>query len=123
VERRVLGLVQIYQPAVLVIEEPTRVRLAASPALSGIVERIRAIAVGAGLRFVKVNPLTVRERLCGSARATRREVVEQLVERYPHLARYVDGASQWQKEYWLPMFAAVGVGITVGRTDKTGLDG
>ena len=99
--------------AVVAIEEPTEVRLKASPALFGIVARIRAVAEGAGLRFVAVCPAVVRERLCGSARATRREMTEKLVERFPCLGRYQRCSSRLQEEYWMPMFSAVEVGVVL----------
>ena len=113
VERRVIRLVERFQPTVVAIEDPSKVRLRMSPALSGIVARIRAVAEGAGLRFVAVRPEAVRKRVCGSEKATHAQMSGRIVERYPHLERYCRGASQMQKDYWRPMFSAVGVGVVL----------
>ncbi|PIR50176.1 hypothetical protein COU79_00875 [Candidatus Peregrinibacteria bacterium CG10_big_fil_rev_8_21_14_0_10_54_7] len=132
VERRVRGLIQRFEPTVVAIESPSGVRLQMSPALGGLVARIRSAARGAGLRFVAVSPAEVRKRVCGSETATRKEMAEKLAERFEGLGRYCEGVgevripvgrregkresykvSSWQKEYWGPMFAAVGVGYAI----------
>ena len=113
VERRLRGLVQTYQPMVLAIEEPTAVRLKMSSALAGIVMRIQSVATNAGLRFVTASPEGVRERMCGSERATHAQMAERMVKRFPHLERYGRCSSQRQEDYWRPMFSAVGVGVCV----------
>jgi len=119
VEKRVQGLVQIYQPEVLAIEKPSKVRLKASPLLGVITERVRKVAEEAGLRFLAYDALLVRKRLCGSTKATRSQMAARIVELYPHLARYQQCSSQWQEAYWMPMFAAVGVGMTTFKEHTT----
>lgn len=109
VERRVRGLIQRFEPTVMAIEEPSEVRLRMSPALAGVVARIRSVAQDAGLRFVAVSPLRVRKQVCGAEKATHAQMSERIVERYPHLGRYCRCSSQWQEDYWRPMFSAVGV--------------
>ena len=112
VKERVLSLIQFYQPGMLAVERPHTTRLKASPALEMIVERISAVAVASSLYFCLYDALTIRRNLCGQERATRRQMIAQVVTRYPHLARYAaPGVSRWQESYWLPMFAAVGVGL------------
>lgn len=114
VERRLLALVQTYEPQVLAMEKPTPARLAASPMLGAIMSRISAVAVGEGLQVRVCSPDKVRERLCGSEQATHHQMVERIVALYPHLGRYRRPRQQWQEDYWRPMFAAVAVGM-VGR--------
>ena len=111
VERRVKTLVQQYQPEVLAIEQPSKVRLRMSPMLEMITGRVSTVAAEAGLRFLALDALVVREKLCGSSKATRAQMAERIVEQYPHLGRYVQGVSYSQRDYWRPMFSAVGVGI------------
>ena len=129
VERRVMELIQQYEPAVVAIEEPSGVRLRMSPMLGEIVRVIRAVAVDAGVRFVAVSPAEVRKRVCGSERATHAEVVGKIVERYPGLGRYRRRsgpkaqqagyrASRQQEDYWRPMFSAVGVGVSISPCGK-----
>ena len=115
VEKRVRDLVQTYQPEVLAIEQPSKVRLRMSPMLGMITGRVSTVAVEAGLRLLALDARIVREKLCGSVKATRSQMTERIVEQYPHLARYRDYSSQWQEDYWMPMFAAVGVGVVAFR--------
>ena len=110
-ERRLTRLITLYRPAVLAVENPTSKRLNASPWLGAVMARIRAVGVDSGLRISLCDPVSVRERLCGSAKATRQDLARRIVERYPHLARYRTCSGQWQELYWTPMFAAVGVGL------------
>ena len=111
VERRLGDLILRYQPEVIAIEQPSRARLKASPFLGVMTGQISMAVVEAGLRFLAHDALDVRKRMCGSAKATRAQMAEQIVERFPHLERYQEGASSWQESYWMPMFAAVGVGV------------
>lgn len=112
IKKRVQSLIQIYQPGMLAVERPHATRLKASPALEMIVERISAVAVDSSLYFCLYDALTIRRFLCGQERATRRQMIERIVTRYPHLARYAaPGVSRWQESYWQAMFAAVGVGM------------
>ena len=111
VERRLWRLIHLYRPTLLVVEKPTPGRLRASPWLSVLTAGISAVALEAGLRFHLCDPTGVRERLCGSLKATPQNLAGRVVAAYPHLARYQNGASRWQESYWLPMFAAVSVAL------------
>ena len=110
-ERRLVRLILLYRPAVLAIENPMPVRLHASPWLEKITARIRATARASSLRVYTCNPIRIRKCLCGSARATRKELAQQIVETYPHLSRYRTHSSRWKEHYWMQMFAAVAVGL------------
>lgn len=111
VERRLLDLIQTYEPQVLALEKPTPARLAASPMLGAIMSRISAVAVEQGLQVQSYSPDKVREQLCGSESATHNQLVERIVALYPHLARHRLKEGCMKEDYWRPMFAAVGVGI------------
>ncbi|MSS72466.1 MAG: hypothetical protein EXS64_13385 [Candidatus Latescibacteria bacterium] len=111
VKKRVEVLIQTYQPKTLVVEWPSRKRFKASPALPAITARIREVALASSLHFCICDSTAVRRRLCGQERTTRKKLVVHIVAQYPHLGRYKDRSSQWGKSYWLPMFAAVGVGL------------
>ena len=111
VKHRLQALIQTYAPEMVVLEQPNRVRLKRSPALLAITSRISAVALASSLHFRICDSATVRRRLCGQERATRKNLAEHIVARYPHLGRYKDRSNQWGKSYWLPMFAAVAVGL------------
>jgi len=116
VEGRLQDLVHTYQPAVLAIEDPTSARLAASPMLRAITDQTRRIAKGKGCPFRAFRPDAIRKQLCGSTKATRVQMVDYIVNQYPHLARYRKESSRWQKEYWTPMFTAVAVALVYARS-------
>ena len=112
IETRLVSLIQRYQPTVLAIEQPSTARLKASSLFLGLITgRISIIAVEAGLRFLAYDALEIRKRLCGSASATRSQLAEQIVEHYPDLKCHLRCSSKWQENYWMPMFAAVAVGL------------
>ena len=58
-------------------------------------------------------PEEIWKQVCGSTKATRAQMAERIVEMYPHLGRYCRCSSQLQEDYWMPMFAAAGVVVTV----------
>ncbi len=115
VERKVLSLLHSYGSTVLAIEKPTPARLKASPSLAAIDARVSKMATST-VRVRHCEPLSIRKRLCGSARGTRQDLARHIVALYPHLRRYTDDVSRWQQEYWMPMFAAVAAGLVCART-------
>jgi hypothetical protein len=60
-------------------------------------------------------PEEIWKQVCGSTKATRAQMAERIVGQYPHLGRYRDYSSQWQEDYWMSMFAAVEVGLVLGK--------
>ena len=110
-ERRLLSLIDIYQPNVLAVEQPTQARLRASPMLEAVAARVSSVALAACLDYRTCAPRNVRLRLCGSRKTSRRAMAAHVVSLYPHLARYFHCGSAWQQSYWMPMFTAVAVGL------------
>ena len=115
VERRLESLIHIYQPQVLAEEQPSAVRMKASPMLGEIAGRVSSVALASLLCYRIVSPKNVRLRLCGSRKTSRRAMAEYIISQYPHLGRYHRCVSQWQRSYWMPMFTAVAVGLVCGR--------
>ncbi len=111
VESRLRNWIELYEPTVIAIENPGTTRLNASPLLRDIVVRISAVTLDESLYYQLYGLPTIKERLCYSAKATRKDMIAHVVKLYPHLERYAKGGSAWRKAYWLPMFAAVSVGL------------
>lgn len=111
VEHRLRSLIEIYEPYIIAVENPSNTRMKASPLLRDIVVRISATTLDSLLYYQLYGLPTIKARLCGTMQATRREMIERIVRDYPHLARYTSGVSKWQESYWCPMFAAVAVGM------------
>lgn len=108
---RVRKLIVAHRPSVLALEAPPTMRLRASPFLGSITTALEELAREQGLLIRSVAPATIRECLCGSARASHAELVERVVQTYPHLGRCRNSGNPWKDAYWRPMFTAVGVGM------------
>lgn len=115
-EKRLAGLVRLYRPTVLAVEEPSPIRLKTSPHLNAVRSRIRLTGKALGLQVRALDASAVRKRLCGCARARRADLARRIVEDYPHLARRGAPKSRWEKEYWMPMFAAIAAGMACGKS-------
>jgi len=111
VEHRLRSLIEIYEPHIIAVENPSNTRMNASPLLRDTVIRISITTLDT-LRYYQLYGLpTIKQRLCGSEKATRQDMVERILVHYPHLVRYTKDVSKWQDAYWCPMFAAVAVGM------------
>jgi Holliday junction resolvasome RuvABC endonuclease subunit len=111
VEHRLRSLIEIYDPTVVVVEKPTNTRQKSSPLLQDIVVRISITTIESLLYYQLYSLATVKERLCNNKRATRQDMIKKIIAAYPHLSRYTSMVSKWQEAYWMPMFAAVAVGM------------
>lgn len=111
VDKRIRSLISRYNPDILAMEKVNLIRLNASPVLKKVVAHIAATSLESSLHFCPYSLDIVKEHLCGTDRVTRRMVVDQVVKAYPHLKRYAIWKSRWQEDYWMPMFAAVAVGL------------
>ena len=81
--KRLHGLIQFYEPTVMVIERISQKRRQISPYLDAITGIIRVVALEANLEFRCYGHGEIREHLCGSTRSTGRD----LVARLSHAAR------------------------------------
>lgn len=109
--RIINSLIADYRPAVLAIEKMFLIQKSAS-LLVVAAEEIKAAAREKGLEVFEYSPTFVRKFVCDSGKATKREVAQVIVRRYPVLSRYLNRQSKWEQIYWANMFDAIAVGLT-----------
>lgn len=104
-------LVKEYRPDVLAIRQPLIIQQSAE-ALATVIREIKQTAQREGLVVCEYAPKTVRQFICGSTKATKRQAAERIAARYGELHRYLEHRSKWEELYYSKLFEAVGVGLT-----------
>jgi Holliday junction resolvasome RuvABC endonuclease subunit len=111
-EQFVQGLMDAYAPQLLVIEKTWYAKSTRSTRLHVFVEAMEDFAARQELLVRAYTPRMVKKMICGHGDATRRDVAETLVHRYPYLAKYLRTDLRTRDKYWQSMFAAVALGLT-----------
>lgn len=111
IHARLQTLIKQYQPKILAMEKVSSSRSKASPVIKKIAVQIAGLSLNSSLHFYPYSLETIKNHLCDNPQATRRDVVNQILKRYPHLKRYATWQSRWQEEYWSAMFVAIAVGL------------
>lgn len=109
--RIICTLIREHQPFKLALVQPLVIHPAAER-LAHVIRRVKRLARDEGFPLQIRSPKSIRQFICSSERATKKETVERLCAIYPELARYGEGRSQWEKLYYEPMFNAVALGLT-----------
>jgi Holliday junction resolvasome RuvABC endonuclease subunit len=104
-------LIRDFRPSLLVIERAFMVRSRTAGLLNVIVDEIRTIGVSHGLTVRTLAPSTVRKRLCGNGRATKRDVARVIAARYPELKVYIGLNRKWKERFHGNMFDAIGLAL------------
>jgi len=104
-------LLRDFNPDLLVIERAFMIRSRTAGLLNVIVDEMRAIGARHGVTVRTLAPATVRKRLCGSGRATKRDVARAIVDRYPELRVYLGQNRKWKERFHGNMFDAIALGL------------
>lgn len=107
----VLRLITDLKPDVLVVEKTYFANNRNGSTLNAFVRQIIAIGRRKRLRVVTVAANTVKKRVCGNGRASKREVAQAVIARYPELGVYLTQDRKWKERYHQNMFDAVAVGL------------
>lgn len=110
VARYISELIAEHQPQALAIEQTFFIQKE-SALLNVTAAVIRHMAKQAGLTVYEFDPTKVRQLICQSDRATKREAAKILAGRYPELARYLKQPTKWETLYRAHVFDAVAVGL------------
>jgi Holliday junction resolvasome RuvABC endonuclease subunit len=112
--RQYLGaLVQKYQPAKMVVEEPFYAQSLLSANLKRLTEDIKTWGKWRGLTLYTFVPPAVKAFFCRDQR-TKQSLAEAMIEKYPFLSRYLTNLP-WKRRYWFHVFDAVGLGLMCQR--------
>jgi Holliday junction resolvasome RuvABC endonuclease subunit len=114
------NVISEYDPLVLAIEKPSLVRR--SDALVALVaEKIKATAREYGLTVNEYEPQAVRQFLCQSEKANKRETAKVITSQFCELSRYFDRKGSDEIIYWGKMFDAVAVGLMYEQQSRSEL--
>jgi Holliday junction resolvasome RuvABC endonuclease subunit len=109
--RLILRLIRDFRPSVVAIETAFFVRDRNAALLNTLIEEIRAGAGAAGVQVRCLPPSTIKKRVAGSGRATKREVARAVVAVFPELKAYVGQNRLWKERYHGNMFDAVALAL------------
>lgn len=113
--RLVVGqLIEQYQPAILAYEHTFYVQQQASAMLHIQEREIARLGRAEKLKVIGLSPAQVRRMLCQDGRATKQQVADLLVRRFPEIAGYRHRGEARREKYWLNMFDAVAVAVVAG---------
>lgn len=113
-------LIEDFRPDVLAIEK-TFVRKNRNVALLNVLaDEIVALARHCHLRVVSMAPSAIKKGICGNGWATKAEVANAVIARYPELKAYLVHERKWKERFHSNMFDAVAVGlVAAGDSDKS----
>ena len=115
VQALTLRLIRDFRPGILVIEKAFFVRGRTAGILNVTIDEIRALGIQHSIMVRTLAPSTARKRLCGSGRATKRDVARAIVARYPELKVYLGQNRKWKERFHGNMFDAIALALVVGR--------
>lgn len=107
----VLRMINDYKPQVMVIEKTFFAKNRNSSLLNVFGDEIIAIGKRKGLRVVSYAPSTMKKLICGNGSASKKEVAQAVIVKYPELAVYLTQDRKWKEKYHQNMFDAVGLGM------------
>jgi len=103
--------IEAYQPTSLVIERTHRHPVKWLDAVHRLARTSSRVARGKRLSVAAYAPQTVRKNVAGDGWASKRELAEAVVVRFPALKVYLTADRRWKERYWLNMFDAVGLAL------------
>ena len=113
--RQIMTMIERYQPQVLAMEKTFVIKNRNSALLNVLADEIKVLARGEGLKINEYTPTTVKKLICGTGKATKKEVARKIASYYPELKRYLDpgkGLNRCKEGYWQNMFNAVALCLT-----------
>lgn len=117
--RAISGFIEIHRPGAIAIEAlPTH----DSP-VRDLLTRVYHVVCNVTQRHdvptYTFAPATIRKTVTGDATATKRIVARSVVDRYPHLRKYLNPKEEWRERYVFKLFDAVACGLTYRAIART----
>ncbi|MBU1698946.1 MAG: crossover junction endodeoxyribonuclease RuvC [Candidatus Eisenbacteria bacterium] len=109
--RLIRAWIEAYQPTSLVIERTQRHPVKWLDAVHRLARSSRRVARGRHVSVAAYAPQTVRKSVTGDGWASKRELAEAVVLKFPALRVYLTADRRWKERYWLNMFDAVGLAL------------
>lgn len=109
--RIILRLLNDFRPDVLVVEK-TFFSGKRSALLNVFADEIRHLGNRKGIKVLSFAPNTVKKFICGNGRASKEEVAQVIVARFPELKVYLSQDRKWKMRYHENMFDALALALT-----------
>jgi Holliday junction resolvasome RuvABC endonuclease subunit len=117
--RIVLRLIEDFRPDVLVYEKAFFAKNRKVALLNVFADEIQAIGKRKKLQVLSYAPRTMKKLVCGSGKASKREVASVVISRYPELKVYLPQVRKWKERYWCNVFDAVALAMVASDVLKT----
>ena len=104
-------LIDDFQPAVLAIEKTFIGSNKNAALLNVLADECQAQARARDIEVLPLAPSTVKKRVAGDGRASKREVADAVISRFPQLRAYQREDSRWKERYLSNMFDAVAIAM------------
>ncbi|OLE55410.1 MAG: hypothetical protein AUG51_02835 [Acidobacteria bacterium 13_1_20CM_3_53_8] len=104
-------LIREHQPDILAIKQPLIIQQSAV-SLAQVIREIKKTSQQEGVTVYEFAPKIVRQFICGTDKATKRQLAERIASQYVELTRYLKGQSKWEVLYYGKLFDAIAVGLT-----------
>ena len=110
--RVVLRMVRDFHPSVLAVEKAFFSKNRNAALLNVFVDEFRALGQRGKLQVLTFAPNTVKKAVTGNGRATKTQVAQVIVSKYPELKAYLIYERKWKQRFHCNRFDAVAVGLT-----------
>jgi len=107
----ILRLLDDFRPGVLAVEK-TFLSGKRTALFNVFADEILSLGKKKGIKVMSIAPNTVKKFICGDGRATKEEVAQVVVGRFPELKVYLNQNSKWKMRYHENMFDAVALALT-----------
>ena len=111
-ERVVGELVDGSKPNRVLMGEASAARWKRSPRLRMLIDKMKRSLRRRGVPVTSYSLIDVKKIVAGDRMATKRKVIDTLVEAYPYLAKYRESDAMSGEKYWENMFEAVALALT-----------
>ena len=109
----VLRLIKDFRPAILVVEKTFFARNRNTSLLNVFADEIVSIGKRKGLKVKAFAPSTMKKAIAGNGHATKEEVADVVVARFPELKVYLTQDRKWKERFHQNMFDAVALAMMV----------
>jgi len=107
----ILRLIKDFKPNLLVVEKAFFANNRNAAILNVLVDEIKAIGKRKEIKVLSFAPSTVKKFICGSGKASKKELSQVIVASYPSLKVYLNQDRAWKEEYHQNMFDSVALGL------------
>ena len=106
-------LVEDFSPEIIVYEKTFFKNNPTSKAVNTLTHQIKSIGKRKDIKVIGVSATTVRKIVCGTGKATKRDVATVLVSIYPQLSPYLINDKRWKEDFHFNMFDAIALRLAI----------